>query len=309
MSARTVPARGNSLTEPDAMLGVLERDRCLAIDAWQGGPARSSSRSNVPTSPGDRPGPATTPEDDTSMTADTSSTSTDTDTDTDGTASRTTAILFDIDGTLVDSNFLHIEAWARAFWQCDREVAAWRIQRAIGADSSELIGMLTEDDIDEATRSQLKTLHTKNYAELGARLNALPGARELVREIAGRGARVILATSAPQEELDLLLEVLDLGEAVHAVTSGEDVDTAKPDPGLIAIALERAGVGPDDAIMVGDASWDVIAAERAGLATVAVLSGGTGEHELREAGAVAVYEDAAAVLADLDDGPLAALLR
>ena len=222
---------------------------------------------------------------------------------------RTTAVLFDIDGTLVDSNFLHIEAWARAFWQCDLEVPAWRIQRAIGADSSELIDMLTEDDVDEATRSQLKTLHAKNYAELGARLTLLPGARELIREIAGRGVHVVLATSAPQQELDLLLEVLDLGDAVHAVTSGEDVDTAKPHPGIIAIALERAGVGPDDAIMVGDASWDVLSAERAGLATVAVLSGGTGEHELREAGAVAVYEDAAAILADLEGGPLASLLR
>ncbi|PTL74686.1 HAD family hydrolase [Rathayibacter caricis DSM 15933] len=222
---------------------------------------------------------------------------------------RTTAVLFDIDGTLVDSNFLHIEAWARAFWQCDLEVPAWRIQRAIGADSSELIGMLTDDDVDEQTRTQLKTLHAKNYAELGPRLVLLPGARELVQAIAERGARVVLATSAPQEELDLLLRVLDLGDAVHAVTSGEDVDTAKPDPGIIAIALERAEVGPDDAIMIGDASWDVLAAEKAGLATVAVLSGGTGEHELREAGAVAVYDDAAAILSDLDGGPVASLLR
>lgn len=239
------------------------------------------------------------------MTADSTSTS---DTTTTRHSARTTAVLFDIDGTLVDSNFLHIEAWARAFWQSDLEVPAWRIQRAIGADSSELLGMLT-DDVDEQTRAQLKTLHAKNYAELGPRLVLLPGARELVRAVAERGARVVLATSAPQEELDLLLRVLDLGDAVHAVTSGEDVDTAKPDPGIIRIALERAEVGPDDAIMIGDASWDVLAAEKAGLATVAVLSGGTGEHELLEAGAVAVYDDAAAILSDLDGGPLASLLR
>ncbi|WKK72126.1 HAD family hydrolase [Rathayibacter oskolensis] len=221
----------------------------------------------------------------------------------------TTAVLFDIDGTLADSNFLHIEAWARAFWQCDLEVASWRIQRAIGADAGELLGLLLEDAVDEPTRTQLKALHAKNYAELSARVEPLPGARELIAAIAARGARVVLATSAPQEELQVLLRVLDLGDSVHAITSGEDVETAKPSPDLIGIALERAGVTTDHAIMIGDATWDVIAAERAGLATIAVMSGGTGERELREAGAVAVYEDAAAILADLDGGPLASLLN
>lgn len=220
-----------------------------------------------------------------------------------------TAVLFDIDGTLADSNFLHIEAWSRAFWQCDIEVATWRIQRAIGADSSELLDMLVDDDVTEETRTQVKSLHAKNYTELTARIQLLPGARELVAALAERGVRIVLATSAPQEELDVLLEVLDLGSAVHAVTSGEDVETAKPSPDLIDIALERAGVPADSAIMIGDATWDVIAAERAGLATIAVMSGGTGEHELQEAGAVEVYEDAAAILADLDSGPLASLLH
>ncbi|SMH29938.1 haloacid dehalogenase superfamily, subfamily IA, variant 3 with third motif having DD or ED/haloacid dehalogenase superfamily, subfamily IA, variant 1 with third motif having Dx(3-4)D or Dx(3-4)E [Rathayibacter oskolensis] len=226
-----------------------------------------------------------------------------------GTTTTTTAVLFDIDGTLADTNFLHIEAWARAFWQCDLEVPSWRIQRAIGADASELLGMLVDDDVDEATQTQLKALHTKNYAELTPRIELLPGARELVTALVARGVRVVLATSAPQEELDVLLRVLDLDDSVHAVTSGEDVETAKPSPDLIGVALERAGVSPDGAIMIGDATWDVIAAERAGLATVAVMSGGTGEHELREAGAVAVYEDASAILADLDSGPLASLLH
>lgn len=218
------------------------------------------------------------------------------------------AVLFDIDGTLADSNFLHVEAWSRAFWQCDLDVATWRIQRAIGADSSKLLDMLLEDDVPDETLTQLKTLHSKNYAELTPRIAPLPGARELVASLIGHGVRVVLATSAPQEELEVLLGVLDLGGSVHAVTSGADVETAKPEPDLIAIALDRAGVSADRAIMVGDATWDVLSAERAGLATVAVISGGTGEHELQEAGAVRVYEDAAAILADLDGGPLASLL-
>ncbi|PPG32897.1 HAD family hydrolase [Rathayibacter sp. AY2B9] len=221
----------------------------------------------------------------------------------------TSAVLFDIDGTLADTNFLHVEAWSRAFWQADLVVPAWRIQRAIGADSSELLDMLLEDDVKEEQRALVKSLHTKNYAETTARIVPLPGARELVATLVGRGVHVVLATSAPQNELDVLLDVLDFGGSVHAVTSGADVSTAKPAPDLISIALDRAGVSADRAIMVGDATWDVLAAERAGLATVGVLSGGTSEHELREAGAVAVYEDAAAVLTGLGEGPLASLLN
>ncbi|AND15618.1 HAD family hydrolase [Rathayibacter tritici] len=221
----------------------------------------------------------------------------------------TAAVLFDIDGTLADTNFLHVEAWSQAFWQCDLVVPAWRIQRAIGADSSELLDMLLEDDVNDDRRALVKVLHTKNYAETTARITPLPGARELVATLVGHGLHVVLATSAPQNELDVLLDVLDLGGSVYAVTSGADVSTAKPAPDLIAIALERAGVSADRAIMVGDATWDVIAAERAGLATVGVLSGGTSEHDLREAGAVAVYDDAATVLTGLHEGPLASLLN
>lgn len=221
---------------------------------------------------------------------------------------ETTAVLFDIDGTLADTNFLHVEAWSRAFWQCDLDVPAWRIQRAIGADSSELLDLLLENEASDGLRTQVKTLHSKNYAETTARITSLPGANELVATLVGHGVRVVLATSAPQNELDILLNVLDFGGSVHAVTSGADVSTAKPAPDLISIALERAGTSADHAIMVGDATWDVLAAKRAGLATVGVLSGGTSEHELLEAGSVAVYEDAAAVLTSLHEGPLAGLL-
>ncbi|MBF4461476.1 MULTISPECIES: HAD family hydrolase [unclassified Rathayibacter] len=220
-----------------------------------------------------------------------------------------TAVLFDIDGTLADTNFLHVEAWSRAFWQRDLAVPSWRIQRAIGADSTKLLDMLIDETPSDELRSQLTTLHSKNYAELSSRIAPLPGARELVARLVGSGVRVVLATSAPQDELDILLGVLDLGGAVHAVTSGHDVDTAKPEPDLITLALERAETISDHAVMVGDATWDVLAARQAGLATVGVLSGGTSESDLREAGAVAVYDDAAAILADLEEGPLKGLLR
>ncbi|MFP7760218.1 HAD family hydrolase [Marisediminicola sp. LYQ85] len=216
------------------------------------------------------------------------------------------AVLFDIDGTLVDSNFLHIEAWARAFTDVGLTVPAWRIQRAIGADSSELLSQLAGDASDE-THDRIKELHTKYYKELAPRLSMLAGAKDLVAAVAGRGVRVVLATSAPPAELDEINKVLDLDDNTYAITSGDDVETAKPEPDIIEIALERAGVTADDAIMVGDAVWDVRAATNAGVRTIGLLSGGSGEKELSSAGAIAVYDDAADLLANIESSPIASL--
>jgi HAD superfamily hydrolase (TIGR01509 family) len=219
-----------------------------------------------------------------------------------------TAVLFDIDGTLVDSNFLHVDAWNSAFTELGIAVPSWRIQRAIGADSSELLSLLVGDESDEV-QSRASDLHSEHYQRLTPRLQLLPGARDLVTSIADRGARVVLATSAPQQELDHLLELLDLDDALHAVTSSEDVEKAKPAPDIIGVALEKAGVEPGDALMVGDAVWDVRAASAAHVDTVALLSGGTGRADLQEAGAIAVYDDAEALLRDLDGEPFARIWR
>jgi HAD superfamily hydrolase (TIGR01509 family) len=210
------------------------------------------------------------------------------------------AVLFDIDGTLVDSNFLHVDAWSKALQDVDRGVPSWRVQRAIGADSEKLLQLLLGDVPDEV-KDRAKQLNSSNYAELIPRLDVLPGAREIVSELSTRGLRVVLATSAPPEELEALLEVLDLDEHLHAVTSADDVETAKPEPDIIETALQRAGVDAADAIMVGDAVWDVIAAKRAGVRTVCVLSGGTGRQELLDAGAIAVFDDTADLLEHLDE--------
>jgi HAD superfamily hydrolase (TIGR01509 family) len=217
-----------------------------------------------------------------------------------------TAVLFDIDGTLVDSNFLHIESWAHAFDDLGLTVPAWRIQRMIGADSDELLGRLIGDRPD-GVKARAKDLHSENYERSTPRLNVFDGARELVAAIAARGARVVLATSAPRDELDRLLPVLDIEEHTHAVTSGEDVETAKPRPDIIEVALERAGVESSDAFMVGDSVWDIAAADRAGVRCIGVLSGGTGADDLRRAGAAAVYDDVAALLEGLETSPLAGL--
>jgi HAD superfamily hydrolase (TIGR01509 family) len=214
----------------------------------------------------------------------------------------TDAVLFDIDGTLVDSNYLHVEAWAHAFDEAGASVDSWRIHRAIGMDSAELLHELAGDDSELAERA--KGLHDELYPELADRLRAFDGARELVAELASRGLTVVLATSAPEDELKNLRAVLDVEDSIAVVTSANDVETAKPAPDIVEVALERADVAPDAAIMVGDSVWDVKAAARAGVRCVGVLSGGISEAELRDAGAVAVYPDVAALLAGLDASPL-----
>jgi len=209
------------------------------------------------------------------------------------------AVLFDIDGTLVDSNYLHVEAWHHAFQTTGQQVDAWRIHRGIGMDSATLLSTLVGERSDEWVE-HAKSLHTRFYEDLAPRLRVFDGARELLVELDRRGIRVVLATSAPQTELDLLTGLLDVDSAIYATTSADDVDTAKPAPDIIGVALERAGVDASEAIMVGDAVWDMKASRKAGVTPFGVRSGGIGADELREAGAHDVFEDARAVLERLD---------
>ena len=216
--------------------------------------------------------------------------------------SAVTTILFDIDGTLVDSNYLHVDAWDRALVAAGHPVDVWRIHRGIGMDSEKMLTSLVGDDAslhEAATRE-----HARLYGETADRLRPISGARELLEELVRRGLTVVLATSAPQPELDALLAVLQPGDAVDAVTSAEDVDDAKPDPDIIATALAKASSTADEAVMVGDAVWDMEAARRAGVTPIGVLSGGTSADLLRAAGAVAVYDDVAELLTALDGSPL-----
>lgn len=210
------------------------------------------------------------------------------------------AVLFDIDGTLVDSNYLHVDAWDRGLADAGIPAPVWRIHRSIGMDSKKLLeavaGEASEEDADRA-----KELHSGYYKETTDRLRVLEGARELVRAVDGLGLRVVLATSAPEDELEILRGLLDVDDAVSEVTSSADVGTAKPEPDIIEVAIGKAGVAPDEAVIVGDSVWDIEAAGRAGVAAIGVLSGGFGEAELKDAGAVEVYDDVAALLAALDD--------
>lgn len=218
------------------------------------------------------------------------------------------AVLFDIDGTLVDSNYQHVEAWARAFSATGLPVATWRIHRHIGMDGDELISTLTSDPND-AVRQRLSELHSAYYKESTSLLAVLPGARELLHRVAEAGLQVVLATSAPEDELQLLREVLDCEDVISAVTSSADVDMAKPDPSIVQVALDRAGVEPARAVFVGDAVWDAKAARSAGVICIGLRSGGIADSELENAGATAIYDDASELLACFDSSPITFLPR
>ena len=212
------------------------------------------------------------------------------------------AVLFDIDGTLVDSNYLHVDAWGRAFAEVGRPVEAWRIHRSIGLDGDKLLDALLGDDVEERG-DHAKELHTEYYSRLTDRLRALPHAVTLLHALSDAGIRVVLATSAPKDELDILLAVLDCDDALHATTSSDDVGTAKPEPDIVNVALERAGVDASEALFVGDAVWDMKAAGHAGVRAIGVRTGGISSAELLDAGALRVFDDPAAVLADFEGRP------
>lgn len=214
-----------------------------------------------------------------------------------------TAVLFDIDGTLVDSNYLHVDAWSQALVDVDRPAPTWVIHRSIGMDSGKLLETLLGDDADRLGE-QAKERHKHYYERSASRLRPFEHSRELVRALADRGLKVVLATSAPQNEFAILTDLLGIDDAVADSTTSEDVGTAKPAPDVVQVALDKAGVQADQAVMVGDAVWDMEAASRAGVRSIGVLSGGTGRAELVEAGAAVVYDDVAELLRELDRSPL-----
>jgi HAD superfamily hydrolase (TIGR01509 family) len=225
-----------------------------------------------------------------------------------GNRGRASAVLFDIDGTLVDSNYLHVHAWYRAFEDAGHPVEAWRIHRSIGMDGSTLVATLAEG-ADDGIRSHAKDLHSRYYKETASLLRPLPGARELLQRVKALGLQVVFATSAPDDELEILRKVLDSDDVVDAMTSSKDVDTAKPNPDIIEVALDRAGVDASHAVFIGDAVWDVEACERAGVPTIAVLSGGVSRGELETAGAKGVFENARELCDQLDATPIARLAK
>ncbi|MGK5641669.1 HAD family hydrolase [Streptomyces sp. URMC 126] len=222
---------------------------------------------------------------------------------------RPRAALLDVDGTLVDTNYLHTVCWFEALRQAGHRVAMTDVHHTIGMGSDRLLDRLLGEDRDRDADEGISAAHKTLYATWFERLPVVEGAQELVRALAGRGWRVVLATSAQGSELAALRRAIGADDAITAATSADDVEASKPDPEPVRQALEQAGADPDRALFLGDTVWDVHAARKAGVDCVALLSGGIARAELEEAGAVAVYRDPADLLAWLDDSPFARLER
>ncbi len=213
-----------------------------------------------------------------------------------------TAIL-DVDGTLVDTNYHHAIAWYRAFRQHEIVLPLWRIHRHIGMGGDQIIGALAGKDVDEEQGDDIRAAEKAIYLTLIEEVEPFGSARELIVELKERGHTVVLASSAKANEVDHYLDLLDAREVADGWTTSADVEATKPQPDLVHAAVEKVGGG--DAVMVGDSTWDCEAAKRAGIETVALLTGGFSDEELRAAGAVAVFESIDELRSRFADTPLA----
>jgi HAD superfamily hydrolase (TIGR01549 family) len=207
--------------------------------------------------------------------------------------------ILDVDGTLVDTNYHHALAWHRALHAHGHQIQMWKVHRHIGMGGDQILDALIGEQAAAADGDAIREAEGEAYAKLIDEVEPLEGARELIERLREAGATVILASSAKQDEVDHYLDLLDARELVDDWTTSADVENTKPDPDLVLAALEKAG-NDNPSVMVGDSVWDVKAAKAAGVSTLAVLTGGFSESELRDAGASQVVES----IAELDFEPL-----
>jgi HAD superfamily hydrolase (TIGR01509 family) len=203
-------------------------------------------------------------------------------------------VVLDVDGTLMDTNYLHTEAWARAFEEVGHRVPRVELHKQVGKGSDLLIGEFVED---EQTAEKVDELHSEFYGELQVHGHPLPGAKELISALVERGYEVWFVTSAKDEELEHHRSELEAEGRISGVVNSSEVENSKPAPDIFELTLEKADASPDETVAVGDTIWDIESASAVGIRTVAVLTGGAySEQELQEAGAVEVYENCAALL-------------
>ncbi|WP_105032830.1 HAD family hydrolase [Arthrobacter ruber] len=216
-------------------------------------------------------------------------------------------VLFDVDGTLVDSNYQHTLAWWQAFRRFGHDVPAAEIHRAIGMGGDKLVEHLLGDDRDADQDDELDATHGAIFSSYWPGLRAFAGAADLVRRCADDGLTVVLASSASEQELGVLRGIIDADASISAATSSSDAENSKPSPDILQAALDAGGLEAENAVFIGDSVWDVLAASELKIPTIGLASGGTSEAELRDAGAVEVYKDIRALLDAFDDGALHAL--
>jgi HAD superfamily hydrolase (TIGR01509 family) len=211
--------------------------------------------------------------------------------------------LFDLDGTLIDSNYLHTLAWSRALADAHEWAPMNAVHRLIGMGGDRLVPDLLGHDSAPAVAAR-----PHRYKEVMGEARVFPGAAELLRRAHGAGALVVLATSAPDDEVQVARGLLGADDAIDGQTTADEVESSKPSPEVFVKAMEAFGVDPGRALAVGDSVWDVQAARAAGIGCVAVESGGFSQHELSEAGARAVYRDVKELLDQFLTSPLGLLV-
>ena len=215
------------------------------------------------------------------------------------------AALFDVDGTLVDTNYLHAVTWWEAFAQAGHVVPMVEIHRAIGMGSGLMLDKLLPQDRDTGGDADIRAVHSALYATYRSRLRPLPGAADLLRACKRQGLAVVLASSADEPEFNMLRAALDAEDAIDAATFSGDVEASKPAPDLVQVALDKAGVPAGEAVFTGDTVWDVQACQKAGVPCIGLLSGGISRDELTSAGAAEVYPGPGDLLASLGESLLA----
>jgi phosphoglycolate phosphatase-like HAD superfamily hydrolase len=213
------------------------------------------------------------------------------------------AAILDIDGTLVDTNYHHTIAWYRAFRQHGFVLPMWRIHRHIGMGGDQLVAALTSEEVDEEHGDDIRAAEGALYMALIVEVEPVKEARELIVDLREAGHSVVLASSAKAQEVEHYLDLLDARELADGWTTSDDVQATKPEPDLVKAAVDKAGGGK--AVMVGDTTWDIKAAKKARVPTIAVMTGGFGRDELEDAGAAMVVDSVAELRRRFDETPFA----
>jgi HAD superfamily hydrolase (TIGR01549 family) len=211
--------------------------------------------------------------------------------------------VFDIDGTLVDSNYHHVVAWHRAFRSVDITVPLWTVHRAIGMGGDMLVAYVAGDDVEKAHGDEIRDAWESAFDGLIEQVSAFEGATALIDAVHERGFRVALASSGKTKHVEQFLDLIGDTSAAAAILTSDDVEQSKPEPDLVQRAIERAG--GTSGVLIGDSIWDCHAGRNAHTPTIAIKSGGFSEAALRDAGAVAVYDSLVDLHDDLASSPLA----
>jgi HAD superfamily hydrolase (TIGR01549 family) len=217
-----------------------------------------------------------------------------------------TIAVLDVDGTLVDSNYQHALAWYRALRSVGETFPIWRLHRLIGMGGDNVIQELGGDELEKRVGEDARERQGEEVDKLLDEIAPLPGARDLLLAIKERGHRLVLASSGKPRHVDFAVDLLDARDIADAITSSKDAEETKPAPDLLQVALKKLGAGREDSsVMIGDSVWDVEAAKNAGMPAIAVRSGGFGDDELRNAGAIGIYDTPGDLAKALDETPLA----